>query len=560
MKIYNALWILLSVSAFMRNADKLSHDIKNGVKLELLQNCDTTPDDRRNIWTKVQSILSEKGEYAVGRSGFFGTERGSIAWSNPTTSFGLISFFEPRNEGPVGWSDYLISHNLTNVWLSANGFMSNASFFLSRQDAMVWMGCTPPVVRYFHMRTFSAVHQWGDYEPHSPMAGLGDTVNQANINTTGGANGADPWNKTAVIITTADADTYEHIASAFEQAGIPRTAINTDVLPSSDWIKFLDDAPDSDKKKELLGTARAEDLWQESKADGILMLGRVTGYQNKTDGDNYKGTVSGAMIFHRKTNAPHIAIAERPDFVKRPKGTGKSEKVLSKQLVALRRSLIKMMSKKGFNLYGSILHQKDIRDDYRCINWPEYSVFYGMGGGFCDAQPEDVSFSISMNISPWMDAVQNPEKFKNPTDKLKQTLKFLWNDTYSERVFVNIGVNHATVKNVGFNSIMMSACGDGFETPTNSSYWYDKEMIGSAESFGVGFENLFVVATSRPATCKGLADTLTHCTGMNADVMAPDVPVVSVERFYLELDTATGPLIEELLQAELLVFERPIDK
>jgi hypothetical protein len=392
------------------------------------------------------------------------------------------------------------------------------------------------------------------------MAGLGDTVNQANVNTTGGANGADPWNKTAVIITTADADTYEDIASAFEQAGIPRTAINTDVLPSSDWIKFLDDAPDSEKKKALLGTSRAEDLWQESKADGILMLSRVTGFQNKTDGDNYRGTLSGAIIFHRKTDSPHIAIAERPDFVKRSKGTGKSEAVLSRQLVALRRSLINMMNKKGFNLYASLLHQKDIRDDYRCINWPEYSVFYGSGGGFCDAQPQDVSFSTSTNFSPWMAALENPWMFSNPSAKLIKALKFFWNDTYSERVFVNIGVNHATVKNVGFNSIMMSACGDECERPENSSYWYDNEMLRSAERFGVGFENLFVVATSRPATCKGLADTLTHCAGMGADVMTPDVPLVSVERFYLELDTATGPLIEELLQAEFLVFERLIDK
>jgi len=125
---------------------------------------------------------------------------------------------------------------------------------------------------------------------------------------------------------------------------------------------------------------------------------------------------------------------------------------------------------------------------------------------------------------------------------------------------VNIGVNHATVKNVGFNSIMMSSCGEGFETPANSTYWYDYEMIGSSKNFGDGFENLFVLATARSATCRGLKDILTHCKGMEADVMAPNVPVISVERLYLELDTATGPLINELLQAELFVFDRPLKK
>ena len=69
-----------------------------------------------------------------------------------------------------------------------------------------------------------------------------------------------------------------------------------------------------------------------------------------------------------------------------------------------------------------------------------------------------------------------------------------------------------------------------------------------------------MVATSRSATCEGLKDIITHCNGMEANVMSETAPVLSVERFYLELDTATGPLVDELLQAELLVFNRPLQK
>jgi len=559
MAIYNTIWILLSVFALMHRVDEVVRDIKRGKDFNLFQNCDTTADQRRAIWQKVQSILSE-GEYEVGRSGFFGTANSSVPSSNPTTSFGCIALIEPSNGEPIGYSNYLETHNFSNVWFSSNGLMANASFFLSRQDAMVWMGCTPPAVLYYHMRTFSAVHQWGDYDPHSPMAGLGDTINQAVVNTTGGANGADPWNKTAVIITTADAGTLEQITSAFIKAGIPRTAINVDVLPSSDWIKFLDDAPDSEKKRELLGTAHAEDLWHESKADAIMMLGRVTGYLNKKDRDKYRGTISTAMTFHRKTDTPHIPIAVRPDFVNRPKGTRKSEAILAPKLGALRRSLINMMKSKGFNLYASVLHQKDIRDDYRCINWPKYSVFYGGPEGFCDAQPQDVSFSISPFMGSWLDAMIHPDHLKHPNEKLLRAMKFIWNDTKSERIFVNIGVNHGTVKNVGFNSMMISSFGTQFESPANSSYWYGQDMIASAEKFGEGFDNLFVVATSRPTTCEGLKDILTHCSGMGPDVMSPKEPMASVERFYLELDTKTGPRVDELLQAEFFVFDRPFSK
>jgi len=551
------LLLIFCVSGWINNAEELIHDISMH---HLFQYCDTNPLDRLEIWTKVRSLLEDSGEYEVGRTGFFGTARNKIVGSNPTTSFGTIAFLTPWKQGPWGWSEYLTKYNFSNVWTGANGLMSNASFFLGRQDAMVWMGCTPPAVRYYHMRTFSGVHQWGDYDPHVPMAGLGDTVNQANINTTGGPHGSDPWSRTTVIISTADAGTLEEITSVFEQAGIPRTAINTDVLPSSDWIRFLDDAPDSARKSSLLGTARAEDLWPESKADGIIMLGRVTGYLNETDGEKYSGTVSRAMIFHKKPGNDHIPIAAVPGDVNRPKGTGEYESWLGEKLMIMRKSLISKMKSNGFSLLGSILHQKDIRDDYRCINWPEYNVFYGGAGGFCDAQPQDVSYAMTPFLVTWAEAFIHPEELTNPSDKLRRAMKFIWNSTVSERVFVDIGVNHEKVKNVGYNSIMISPLGAGFELPANSSYWYGDEMEGSAAKFGEWFDDLFVVATSRSATCESLKDVLTHCSGMESDVMAESAPLLAVERIYLELDTGTGPLIDELLQAEFLVFDRPINK
>jgi len=551
------LLLIFCVSGWINNAEELIHDISMH---HLFQYCDTNPLDRLEIWTKVRSLLEDSGEYEVGRTGFFGTARNKIVGSNPTTSFGTIAFLTPWKQGPWGWSEYLTKYNFSNVWTGANGLMSNASFFLGRQDAMVWMGCTPPAVRYYHMRTFSGVHQWGDYDPHVPMAGLGDTVNQANINTTGGPHGSDPWSRTTVIISTADAGTLEEITSVFEQAGIPRTAINTDVLPSSDWIRFLDDAPDSARKSSLLGTARAEDLWPESKADGIIMLGRVTGYLNETDGEKYSGTVSRAMIFHKKPGNDHIPIAAVPGDVNRLKGTGEYESWLGEKLLTMRKSLISKMKSKGFSLLGSILHEKDIRDDYRCIHWQEYSVFYGGYGGFCDAQPQDVSYSWTPFVYTWMEASLHPEEYTNPPDKLRRAMKFMWNDTFSERVFVDIGVNHEKVKNIGYNSIMITTMGPGFELPANSSYWYGDEMEGSAAKLGEWLDDLFVVATSRSATCESLKDVITHCSGMESDVMASSAPVLAVERLYLELDTATGPFIDELLQAEFLVFDRPIGK
>ena len=45
-----------------------------------------------------------------------------------------------------------------------------------------------------------------------PSATLGDTVNNANINTTGGANGAAPYNRTFALVATADDGAYERLS------------------------------------------------------------------------------------------------------------------------------------------------------------------------------------------------------------------------------------------------------------------------------------------------------------------------------------------------------------
>ena len=50
-----------------------------------------------------------------------------------------------------------------------------------------------------------------------PSATLGDTVNNANINTTGGVNGAAPYNRTFLLVATADDGAYERVARAVER-------------------------------------------------------------------------------------------------------------------------------------------------------------------------------------------------------------------------------------------------------------------------------------------------------------------------------------------------------
>merc|ERR1719285_1623253 len=493
--------------------------------------------------------------FSTGRKGFFGTATSHFAGANPTTNYGLSQFIEPR--APAGYEDFLKSINSTRTWFGA-GNLVNTSFFLGRQDALVWFGCTPPKLRYFHFRSFAEVHTADPV--HLSVAGLGDTINNANVNTTGGSNGVDPFNRTAVLISTADKTTLELITSAFESAGISRMAVNLDILPSRNWIRFLDDISPGDLKRLMLDPDYLpEDAWKDAKADALVMLGRFSGFADIEKSEEWLGSISQSMIFHRKEPGNHVPLAAIPDYRTRKKGTGKSESIFADRLEDLRNSLLLNMDKLGWSFLDSVLFQKDLRDDLRCILYNDYSVIYGRDQGFCDMQPRDVSFS---GVPYLMDP--------KPSQPFYEAYKhFKFNDrpdpynpdkTLTERVFVAIGVNHNTYKNVGFNSMMISPKGSGFEAPTNSSYWFDYEMERSASGFGDRFENLFSVAVGRFDTCESLLKLFPgrYCDVKDEITMKPHTSIAAVERIYLEYETQTGPDIEELLQAEFLAFERAL--
>jgi len=531
-----------------------------------LQVCDTTPQWRSNILDKVKKTVIDNKSFTIGRRGFFGVANNAISGSNPTTLYGISALLWPGQRAPEGYCEYTEAINSSTLWANTKGSMCNSTYFLGRQDAFVWFGCTPPELRYFHFRSFDKLHT--DDPVHTPSASLGDTINNANVNTTGGSNGIAPYNRSAVIISTADADTYKLLADAFVAAGVPRRAINVDVLPSRFWINYLDDAPfDPDQIKRLGSKWTSEDNWKRAKADAMLLLGRFTGFTNPQDADFYGNSMSEVMIFHRATKAKHNPIATVPDYVARPKGTGKSEVALSKNLEQLRANLVTKMAQQNFTLQASAIHTKDIRDDYRCIHYIDYSVFYGMQDGFCDMQPVDVSYSPIEWMFPLMHPLMNNKTVDPNTLKIAQT--FAFNDIadpkkkqpLSEKVFVSIGVNHNTYKNVGFNSLMVTTLSEGFEAPANSSYFYDNAgLLGSANAFGKGLESLYAVATARKSTCTKLSSLFPgeFCYSRDQSSMPAHVFIASVERIYLEYETKTGPSIDELLQTESLVFERKI--
>ena len=102
---------------------------------------------------------------------------------------------------------------------------------LDEKDAIVFFGCTAPPAEYFSFRSY-AFTTFQNLRPSNVFASLGDSTNNLVINTTG-LDVNDPFGKTTVVTTTADIQTDQSVRMAFTEAGVPATAINTDIVPSS---------------------------------------------------------------------------------------------------------------------------------------------------------------------------------------------------------------------------------------------------------------------------------------------------------------------------------------
>lgn len=102
---------------------------------------------------------------------------------------------------------------------------------LNEMDAIVFFGCTPPSAKYFSFRSYVTT-AYKNLLPKLVFASLGDSTNNLVINTTG-LTANNPFGKIAVVTTTADIKTDLEVRKAFTVAGVPATAFNTDIIPSS---------------------------------------------------------------------------------------------------------------------------------------------------------------------------------------------------------------------------------------------------------------------------------------------------------------------------------------
>lgn len=162
----------------------------------------------------------------------FTVQEGSLYLFNPADLFGnyiLPSCFCNNADSP--YAVYLIPEGPGQV--SPNKYPW--TYKLKENEAIIYLGWTPPPMVYFSYQTFIAGRFYNDVF-HRIFGNLGDTINISTINTgesikeeTKGTK----FNAPTIIISTPDRNTDAVLRAEIARAGFDVGIVNTEVLPSA---------------------------------------------------------------------------------------------------------------------------------------------------------------------------------------------------------------------------------------------------------------------------------------------------------------------------------------
>jgi hypothetical protein len=218
-----------------------------------------------------------------------------------------------------------------------------AVFQMDPNEAVLWIGCTPPPLKYYSFRSYIASRSVPT--PMFIFGSLGDSVNFLLANTSrggvGNGTGANVFDSLTAVISTPDANTRDAIREAIVSGGMPSDAINTDVIPSS----ILQ-----------MGHSKLHDTFQ--------MLYRVALFENTTLGDQY---INATWPIFMITPPSNLTLNPFPMPTLRPHGTGHGEQIYSQQFAQLQERLTVVMQMSGNTLVGKYVSINVPIDGFNCI-------------------------------------------------------------------------------------------------------------------------------------------------------------------------------------------------
>ncbi len=457
----------------------------------------------------------EKDGFTVqeGEVGFFDLVRlynegmiPSAYGNNPTTRY--MAYFVPPAPGyPVNEKGSQVAKLLGK---SGN---STAYYSLRPDEAVVFVGRTPPECRYFNFDANLMFRTYGnESESRWIWANLNDPLNNLVIKTEGTSNGksGNPFNKTTLIVTTADKGIDKRIRDAAQSAGYSNEIINTQVLPSARLNMGLD-----------------------SDSDTFSIYIRPAMFKDKQAGDAYINNTP-ATIFRI---TPNESSKLDPYDVQEQKvrGTGKTEYNLTDDLEELRQAILKKYN--GSNareLPTSIWIPDGNEGMQRGIN------VYGPNNDACYLWTANQT--VSSPTPPFNNISQYYDFSRNPAITL--------GNNCGEFIIV-YGVNHVATGKATYTNFALY----GADAWNGVGAITDLDINGTAEEYIPDNPNakyLYVYKISRNCNVDP------HCYAvpynMGAYGINLDQPLVIAFRIYLENSTRVGPSYSEIVYDRAIKF------
>jgi hypothetical protein len=277
------------------------------------------------------------------------------------------------------------------------------TFQLRPDEAIVFIGVTPPPVTYFSYQPYLLNKYYAQPVPEdlltSPIQGcggdpncldvgtsLGDTVNVATIKTIG----RDPYSAPMVLIFTPDQGTDARVRSALQKAGYPPSIVNTIVFPAS----MLN-----------LGFGPGHDIF--------MILGRnakwLNGAAGEAAGQAYMDSLNSTdptkpspVSVFRVTPKAYSATNLRPFPAPtlRVRGTGKTEMDLLGKLDKIRDRIISQYTAMGYVVAGEYTSGPGSYDGYDFLQQMKRAyldcrdtIYVGAGA---DAFPSNLNYEIRL--------------------------------------------------------------------------------------------------------------------------------------------------------------------
>ncbi len=425
--------------------------------------------------------------------------------NNPSTKY--LTYFVPPAPG----------HKVPELFAkiaSAFGMKENLSAIwnLNPDEAIVFVGRTPPECRYFSYDNYIVDRRYGN-ETRWIFANIADTVNNLVINTEGTPNGlaGNPFNQTTVIVATADRGIDQRIRAAALSAGYSSDIFNTQVFPSAMLNMGL-----------------------ENNSDTFAIILRPALFIDKQVGYDYINNTPAAILRITPNESTKLDPYNYPEL--RVRGTGKAEFDLIDDLEELRVAILNKYS--GLNAtelptsqivpVGSDGIQRGIDaiipDNDACYLWTGNQTVSSPTPPF-------------PNLSLYYPFVLHPAIT-------------LGNDTND--FIIVYGVNHVATGKASYSNFGVY----GADVWNGIGAITDADFNGTAQEYLPDNPNakyLYVYKIAR--NCDGDPHCFEVPFGPGGYGIRPDQPVFIFWRDYLEKATKTGPSYSEIVYDRAIKFD-----